>query len=295
VSSIEVAAGRVEVRHRLALVIEPVDRVSGRAADGVRVARETARNRGEASRRSAGSGPRRPAGGLEEGAGNRFLLRYGTWLSGPSSGPDDRPVVRLRLDDGRGRWVPRRFAVTLHSPTAVAAADEPVPGAFIPAAARRIAPRIFPGAAYPLPRGTTGVRFGLEEAGRPVPWARVSAFGRRGVRIGSGQGDVHGQVLLVLSTTGAAVPVDPSRPDLFDVLLRVDVPTVICPPAGRGPDPQADPLDGLPLEAVVLGDPAADAVLAGTVPPPGYRSVDLPPQRVPTGVLSTLPLQTVEP
>lgn len=274
--TIATSVGPAVVVHRGALAVEPRDGLTGRAATGVRVGRETARFAHDLARRRRG-GPldrRYPAVPLEPGPGSRFLLRYG---------PSVRPTITVRVDAPAGRWVRRRFAVAVRPPATVAAADDdpPPPGAYVPVAARLLRPSLLPGAAYPLPPGTTGVRLRVTRGGRPVPWTRVVAFGAGGQRIGWGHGDEHGQVVVVLPVTGTGNPPQPGR---FDVALRVH-----APPG----DPPADaPLEPVPLFGAAGPDPD---LLRGLALPAGYLAAPDLPHRCTVGRMDALGTHEIGP
>jgi hypothetical protein len=272
---IDTSVGPAVVMHRGALAVEPRDGLTGRAAMGVRVGRETARSRFDLTRRRRGGPLDRayPAVPLEAAPGSRFLLRYTASV---------RPTVTIRLDGLPGRWVRRRFTVAVRPLSVVAAADPlpppapTPPGPYVPVASRLLLPSLLPGAAYPLPRGTTGVRFRVTRAGTAVPWTRVLAFGTDGSRIGWGHGDEHGEVVVVIAGIGTAVPPEPGR---FDVALRV-----LAPPPG--PAPADAPLEPVPLFGAAGPDPD---VMSGVAPPPGYAPAPDRAHRCTVGELAVLP------
>lgn len=245
-SRITVAAGQVDVLHRLALAVRPIDaRTAGPVGSGPTVSREGA----------AGAPVRSGYGGL--------VLRYGT-----DGGVRSR-AVRVRIDDPEGRWVPRRFDVQLWTRPELAEADATPPTApYVSAGARLLRPWLLPGAAYPVPKGTTGLRFRVTAGGVPVRWARVVAFGPTGRRVGWSHGDGHGQVLLLVDGTGA----EPPTPSAFQLALRIHAPD---PALARPPvvsDPLADlVVEDIPRTAVPAG-PAdgLQEVLRGSAKPAGY-------------------------
>jgi hypothetical protein len=260
------AAGTLDVLHRLALAVEPVDARTGRLASGVRVGHETARAAAAAGLRRRGQGALDPLARHTTRAGDRFLLRHGPTVGGRA---------RIRLDGAARRWVPRRFDVPLWTLAEVEAADD-VPGRtasgpFVPALSRLLRPWLLPGSGYVLARGTTGARFRVLLAGAGVRWVRVEAFGEGGQRAGWAHGDERGEVLLVVDGPVVA----PSRPFHVVVAVRVHWPD----PAQQ---PQPDPLD--PLADLVVEPITRSAApptpsdldndtLRGITRPPGYLTV----------------------
>jgi hypothetical protein len=196
----------------------------------------------------------------------------------------------LRLDDPGRRHVPRRFAVDLWDladivagePAAASVVGAPAPGPTVAVRARLFRPWLLPGAAYPLPRGTTGIRGRLVlDARTPVRWGRVRALDTGGLALGTAHGDERGEFVLVLRDTGTAPP----APSFVDVQLDVS-----------GPDPAraVDPVDvlaDLPLEPVPRSaNPPTPAdldnpLLRGAVVPAGYTASSAVRQtyRVPVG------------
>jgi hypothetical protein len=240
------AAGRVTVLHRLALAVEVLDAVNRRAAFGVRVGREAPR--------TAALPPR------GDGSG-RLVLRHDARL------PD---VVRVRIDDPTRRWVPRRLDVPLWTLEEVRAADQEPPGAFVPAGYRLVRPWLKPGAGYPCPHGTTGVRFGVRRGRDRVAWPRIEVFDSGALPAGWAHGDERGEVLLLIAPP-------PAPPPTFPVVVRVHEPDR----AWRDPRPAAEPspLDPLrdlhpePLARAPVppAPPDLDGPAArGDAPPPGY-------------------------
>ncbi|KJS54027.1 hypothetical protein VM98_21755 [Streptomyces rubellomurinus subsp. indigoferus] len=249
---ITVDAGPVDVTHRLALAVRPLDARTAAPAPGVRVGREA----------PPPGGPVRP---LESHGATGAVLRYGP------GGVRARTVV-LRLDDPARRLVPRRFRVPLWTPAELTGADDRPPTAgYVPAASRLLRPWLLPGVAYPVTNGLTGLRLRVTHRGRPVRWPRVTAFGSGGVPVGWAHGDEHGQVLLLVDGIGGLPHPAPSA---FHVALRTAAPD-------QGQVPPVDPLD--PMADLVVEDvPRSQAppvpadldnpLLRGTALPPGYRT-----------------------
>jgi hypothetical protein len=189
------------------------------------------------------------------------------------------------------RWIPRRFDVPLWSTDELEAPDvASPPSGPLPAESRLLRPWLLPGPGYAPPGGATGVRLRVTRAGNPVRWARVDAFGDGGLRVGWGHGDEHGDVLLLLTDTGALPPPAPSR---LDVVLRVHAPAEAV-----DPDP-LDPLADLPVETVgrsAVPPTAQDLdndLLRGITPPTGY--VAAPDDVVPLTVGRVVPLASAVP
>ncbi|THA39103.1 hypothetical protein [Streptomyces sp. A1547] len=265
---ITVEAGRVDVLHRLALAVRPLDARSRAAAGpGLRVGYE---DHPAPGRRQRGEDLVRP---LEGHGATGFVLRHATAGSLPAA-------VTVRVDDPARRWIPRRFAVPLWTRGELSGSDEQPPTApHVRADARLLVPWLLPGPGYPVPEGTTGLRFRVtrpDPGGTPVRWPRVDAFGPGGVPLGWAHGDEHGQVLLLIDGVGVLTYPAPSR---FAVALRTHAPD---PPADPGTDPAAGPpadaLAGLVAEPVVRSanpprpQDLDNEVLRGTTRPAGYRT-----------------------
>ncbi|MER6781491.1 MULTISPECIES: hypothetical protein [unclassified Streptomyces] len=258
---IAVEAGPVDVLHRLALAVRPLDARSRAAAGpGLRVGCESEPVPGRRQRR-----PQDLVRPLEGHGAAGFVLRHTTAGGLPAA-------VTVRIDDPARRWIPRRFSVPLWTRAEVSGADERPPTApHVRADARLLIPWLLPGPAYPVPQGTTGLRLRVvrpDAAATPVRWPRVDAFGPAGVPLGWAHGDEHGQVLLLIDGVGALPYPPPSR---FAVALRTHAPD---PPAGATADPPAD----LVAEPVVRSanpprpQDLDNAVLRGTARPAGYRT-----------------------
>ncbi|MEU9078188.1 hypothetical protein [Kitasatospora sp. NPDC048538] len=251
-ATIEVDAGPVAVRHRLALAVRPLDARTTAPAAGLRVGYEAPHPGGAV----------RP---LENHGASGWVLRHGP------GGIRGRSVL-LRLDDPARRLVPRRLRVPLWALDELTGADDRPPTAgYVPAASRLLRPWLLPGAAYPVTGGLTGLRLRVTLGGRPVRWPRVEAFGAGGVRIGWAHGDQFGQVLLLVDGIGG-LPHPP--PSALDVALRTAVPDPAHPP----PVDPRDPLADLVVEEVARSHapPAPgdldNPVLRGVAAPPGYRT-----------------------
>jgi hypothetical protein len=271
----------VEILHRLALGVEPIDALTGGPIGELVVERETVPRPGR--RRPTPTGPADPTDTwppgamLEPSRSGRFRLRHGPGVGGTA-------VIRLR--DRRRRYVPRRFAVTLWTLAEVAAAEQTPPGVFVAARARVLRPWLLPGAASATPRGVSGIRGRVAyPGGRPVRWARVAAVGPAGTAVGRAHGDERGEFLLVF--TGAVTP-NPLPP----TTVNVDIELVFW---GRRPedaaDPAAPPTD-LPVETVPRSanpprpEDLDNPLLRGEVPPPSYvKGTVRPVERLRVGTL----------
>lgn len=168
--------------------------------------------------------------------------------------PGLKSPIEVRCDDRLRRYVPRRLAYA-------------VPNARDVLAPRVRRPAFFPGAAYDLAGGATGLR-GLalwDATRRPVRWARVEAR-RAGTRVGLAHGDERGEFLLLLEPKASnGLTEFPNPPEIsVEVTLRA---APDAPPADAGL-PARDPLWDLALENVPLG--GVDLVSPGDVPPPGH-------------------------
>jgi hypothetical protein len=258
-------AGRLDVLHRLALAVEPIDARTGRLTSGVRVGRERAATTSGLRRREPG--PLDPLRRQTTPTGDRLVLRHG-----PAVG--DRVVVRL--DDTGRRFVPRRFEVPLWTLAEVEAADDapgrPAGGPFVPAASRLLRPWLLPGSGHVVARGTTGAQFRVLLAGAGARWPRVEAFGEGGIRAGWAHGDERGEVLLVVHGPVVASASDPFKVRLA---LRVHWPDPAQQPA---PDP-LDPLADLVVEPIGRSSaPPSPSdldndTLRGIARPPRYLTV----------------------
>ncbi|MFJ3204916.1 hypothetical protein [Streptomyces sp. NPDC086989] len=264
---ITVEAGAVDVLHRLALAVRPLDaRSRAPAGPGLRVGWESTPVPG---RRRHAPDPVRP---LEGHGATGFVLRHTTAGALPAA-------VTVRVDDPARRWIPRRFTVPLWTPAELSGADERPPTApHVPAGARLLIPWLLPGPGYPVPQGTTGLRLRVTRPdAAPVRWPRVDAFGPGGVPLGWAHGDEHGQVLLLIDGVGVLPYPGPSR---FPVALRTHAPDPPPPGpvAGPPPAPSADPLAGLVAEPLVRSanpprpQDLDNEVLRGTARPAGYRT-----------------------
>jgi hypothetical protein len=274
------AAGTVDVLHRLALAVEPLDAGTGRLASGVRVGHENAAAAAAAALRRRGRGTLDPLARHAAPAGDRVVLRHGPAFGGQ---------VRLRLDDAARRFVPRRVEVPLWTLAEVEAADEApgrgATGPVVPATSRLLRPWLLPGSGHVPARGTTGARFRVLLAGAGVRWPRVEAFGTDGKRAGWAHGDERGEVLLLFNG-----PVIRSEDDPFAALfaIRVHWPD----PAQQPPPDPLDPLADLVVEPITR---SAAPPAPGDLDNERLRGITRPPRylTVATDVAVTLPIGEV--
>ena len=265
--------------HRLAFGLEPRDAVGGGRVPPPLLVLRDGPVPGERELRHLTATGATTAGGLarlDRHDSTRHALLYGT------VSPDDVPGhVDVRLVETTSPRPPRRFVPRrLRLPLVDADAADARPTGF-----RVRRPRLFPGAAYPLPSGACGLRGRVLRGGEPARWARVQALASDGGAVlVRAHGDDRGEFLLVLGP--------PARPagDLAEtVTVQVRVFVADPPPAPDAPGvPGADPLWDLPLEEVVEGD-GDDPVTLGEALPDGYdasvtRSVEIPLGRILTAV-----------
>jgi hypothetical protein len=285
--TIHAGIGPVQVLHRLALGVEPVDAFTrALIGRGVRVGRELPKP----PRRRRGTGPLDPLArrrdlALESNGTGRFKLRHGPGLGSVAT-------LVVRVDDPWRRYVPRRFEVAIWTfaevtasedwpPTTQSLAKQPT-GPFVATRSRLLRPWLAPGSAYTLPKGTTGLRGRVTLGGRPLPWPRVDALGPGDVVVGRAHGDERGEFLVVVTGTGTLVPPPLTTLDIRLVLRGLRPPAAGDPPV-KGALPADDPLVGLPLEPVAksANPPAAgdldNPLLRGETPPAGYLLSTTPP------------------
>jgi hypothetical protein len=288
--TIRAGIGPVQVLHRLALGVEPVDAFTrAPIGRGVRIGREAPRP----PRRRRGTGPLDPLArrrdlALESNGTGRFKLRHGPELG-------EAATVVVRVDDPYRRYVPRRFEVAIWTfaevtasedwPPTTASPAKPPTGPFVATRSRLLRPWLAPGSTYALPRGTTGLRGTVTIGGRPLPWPRVDALGPGDVVVGRAHGDERGEFLLVVTGTGTLVPPPLTTLDVR-VVLRGLRPSTPGDPPVPGALPADDPLVGLPLEPVARSaNPPApgdldNPLLRGETPPVSYVPSTTPPPAV---------------
>ncbi len=243
----------VEMVHRLALGIEPIDAQRARRLSyPLQVGYD------------AQVDSKRPA--IERHQSNLFALRYQPGVAERVLPPGETERVDLRFFDlaepfykpehDRRRVVPRRLSIPILKLKEVEIEEVADRREF----RRRIRrPAFFPGAAYDCSVTTTGLRGRVLRDGKPMRWARVVATLRGAtVVVGRAHGDDRGEFLLLINarvTSGSVWP-DP---------LEIEV-AVFGPATAPTPDPEdlptRDPLWDLPLET--LAAPGADEDLVAT-------------------------------
>lgn len=274
-TTIDTVVGPAFVMHRLALGVETIDAITQRrTTDPVRVGREVDPR--------VGGTKKWPCLDLAVSGTGRFKLNRAADVPG---------AIRLRVDDPRRRYAPRRFDLTLWPPATVDRIDETPPtGPYVPVSSRLLRAWLLPGSAYLPPRGTTAIRGRVvRNDGSAVRWPRVRAFVGGNVLVGWAHGDERGEFVLVITDTALPPPVD----DTITVALGVVAPS---PPPNAAPD-RDDRLADLAVEVVArsAAPPAPNdldnPLLRGRADPPGYRSSAgaRPQVVVPTGELLTLP------
>lgn len=281
---IATSVGLADVLHRLALGVEPRDVLTDRpVASPVRVGQEVlTRMRSQAARFDDAW----PCLDFETNGTARHKLRH--QIGGPKrikvNADGSAPTITIRIDDGHRRFVPRRFRIPLWTRRELEAAD-PTPtaaptGPYVPMASRLLRPYLFPGPAYPLPRGTTAIQGSVVFNGKPVRWPRVFAK-LDDIPVGLAHGDENGEFVVVIIGTGATPPPPPDALDLeLDIYAR-------RPDTAPQPDP-ADRLADLAIEDQVRPPPTNSVpdnfVLRGMAIPGGYvKSSTQPSVRVNIG------------
>ena len=244
----------VEVIHRLALGIEPLDAWRGGRLSYQLQAVYDAQQPGL---------PRPP---IERHRSNLFSLRY---QPGVTTQLDlrflDSAEQVYRPEYDRRRVAPRRLSIPILTLTDVETAEAADKQGFN----RRIRrPAFFPGAAYDFSATATGMRGRVVRNGQPMRWARVAAtLPGSSIVVGHSHGDDRGEFLLLIAanvTAGSALP----KP----LAIEVSVSGPAVEPAPAMPDlPLLDPLWDLPREQLAApGDP--DPVASGTALPADYTA-----------------------
>src|SRR5205823_5447204 len=155
----------------------------------------------------------------------------------------------VRVDDPTRSYVPRRF--TVH-PWPVELLDEVTARPYVPVKSRVLRSWLWPGSAYPMPRGTTVIRGRVVRDSGPARWARLTAIGPTQGVAGRAHADDRGEFVLVItdpaqnplqSTVDVAVSVTAPKVaavvDSFDRcadLVVEDVPRSSAPPTGADLD-----------------------------------------------------------
>lgn len=187
------------------------------------------------------------------------ILRHSSCLHALLYYPALVNQVNVRIQEDLRQFVPRRFAVPLHT---LATADS------FPFTDRVRRPFMFPGAAFDIDSCATGIRGRVLRDGLPMRWARIQAvLSSSGQVVGRAHGDDRGEFLLVIGAD--AIPIG----DLVNPLtLQVTVFGPAVMPVPPTPDASSiDPLWDLPVEA--LPPPGApDTVSTGETLPATYTA-----------------------
>ena len=254
--AIETSVGPVPVFHRLALGLVTRDAVNDRGTTApLRVGWEAS---GHLLPRDH---PRWwPCVDFERVGGGRFRLLA------MASRPE---TLTVRVYDRTRRYVTRRLGVKLWPHSALV---DPVPANLVAVASRTLPVWLFPGAAYPLPRGATAIRGRVARQGKAQPWARLTAIAASGTILGQAHGDDRGEFVLLLTHTN-------QNP----VQSTVDVRLLVRGPDGTAPDPPEEPVTrpANPPNASDLDNP----LLRGRTPPTGHvpNTAPIPPLTVKVG------------
>jgi hypothetical protein len=270
--TLETAVGPVTVFHRLALGVECVDALLDRLVlTPVRAGREVVERS-----RPRPLDPSWPCLDLQRSGPARFKLGHHPPLPG---------TFVVRIDDASRRFVPRRLEV---HPWPLADVEDGPGRPFVPVRSRLLRSWLWPGSAYPFPRGTTVIRGRVVRQAVPVRWARLTAIGPTGSVAGRAHADERGEFVLVVT--------DPAQQPLQ---RSVDVDLAVVAPSKAPTAEELDPFDrcaDLVVEPVPRSSlPPADhdldsPLLRGAAVPPGYVANSHPPRRltVPVGAELTL-------
>lgn len=242
----------VEIIHRLALGIEPIDAQRGR-----RVSYPLQMGHDATTLRL----PRPP---IERHGSNLFSLRYQPGVTSPLDlRIFDLEAPRYDPRNDRRRIVPRRLRIPILTRTAVETAEALNSLEF----RRRIRrPVLFPGAAYDFSITATALRGRVLRNGRPMRWARVVArLAGQILVVGRAHGDDRGEFFLIVNANAVT---GSSLPNPLNIDVSVSGPAVVPVPDPANQE-EIDPLWDLPLET--LAAPGSnDPVAAGETLPGGY-------------------------
>jgi len=269
--TIDTLAGPAHVLHRLAVGVECLDAIVDRPVlTPVRAGRQVP-DRLLPGRRAAGW----PCIDLQTSGPARFKLTYRPPL------PKD---IVLRVDDPTRRYVPRRFMV---HPWPLARLDETIRQTYVPVRSRLLRAWLWPGAAYPLPRGTTVIRGRVMRAGGPARWSRLTAVGPTNEVAGRAHADDRGEFVLVITHPGQ---------NPLQSTVAVDV-SVRAPKAAPVPDPLdrcADlVVEDVPRSAAPpLPSDLDNDILRGVANPPDYVPDMTAPRHLTVTVGAELALTT---
>ncbi|HEV7745447.1 MAG TPA: hypothetical protein VGO56_10665 [Pyrinomonadaceae bacterium] len=242
----------VEIIHRLALGIEPIDAQCGRRLSySLQVGYDFAQ-----------LGLPRPP--IERHISNLFSLRYQPGLKSPVDVRVfdlQQPFYDPKYD--RRRIVPRRLSIPVLSLSAVESAEKIDRQQF----RRRIRrPVFFPGAAYDVGVTATALRGRVTRSGKAMRWARVVArLAGQTLVVGRAHGDDRGEFFLLVNANSVS---GSSLPNPLNVDVEVSGPTT--EPVPNPPNQEElDPLWDLPLEMLATAG-SADPVATGETLPADY-------------------------
>ncbi len=259
---------------RLALGLEPIDAERGtRIAHPIRIAFDEEMDglaRPAVARHDSCLHALLYLPGLADRVRLRFFDDLREFVPRVPRGRGDRNLVN-QIRSGPRRYVPRRISFPILTVADAEAGSHRL---------RVRRPFLYPGAAYDLAAGMTGLRGRVERGGIPVRWARVVATRPgNGMVVGRAHGDDRGEFLLFVSAAAGAIG-DLSDPLTVRVTVSAPAAAPVPSPASR---PATDPLWDLPEElasALDPADPETDDVSTGKALPAGYtatttRAVDL--------------------
>ncbi|SEI83008.1 hypothetical protein [Demequina mangrovi] len=167
------------------------------------------------------------------------------------------PSLTVRLDDPSRRYVSRRLEVPLWTLAEVRAQDVDV-------RARTLHVWLWPGAAYPLPPGSTALRGRIVHGEDPVRWARLTAIDANDVVLGRAHVDDRGEFVLRVSTAGQ----NPLSNDVKVPLSLFAPPApAALPPVEPVPRPPNPPQE-TDLDTELLRGRSAPAALVPSNPQP---------------------------
>ncbi len=254
--------GYHEQSRRLALGVTPVDILSGVQPIGpLRIEVERGLPHESPRRRQPYCVPQfdgRPPKALCRHGSGRFALLYQ---------PGVKDSIDLRIHDHYRWYVPRRLRLPLLTLTEVEAREAVGTGADLNRRSR--SPRLYPGAAYPVPPRATGLRGRVLRDNQTMRWVWVEAIvpGSNPERImARTRGDDRGEFLLLLPP-----PAVPEAELPQDVSLHIEISGPAAPPdPSTAPESAQDPFWDLPQEQLAT-DTAPDPVADGTQAPAGYQ------------------------
>ncbi len=242
----------VEVIHRLALGIEPIDAQHGRRLSYSLQMKHEEELLGL---------PRPP---IERHGSNLFSLRYQ---------PGVKTLITLRIFDletprydpkyDRRRIVPRRLKIPILTRADVENQEKLDRQEF----RRRIRrPAFFPGAAYDSGATATALRGRVRRGGEAMRWARVEAK-LAGQDVGRAHGDDRGEFFLIVN---ARAVTGSSLPNPLNIDISVSGPAIAVP---HSPEKEKiDPLWDLPVETLAAPGSAVDKVATGENLPTDYTA-----------------------